>query len=190
MLTGKQLDGRRARSAGIVDEVVPSAILPQVARQVANDLADGRKEPKGAARRKSPQWMENLPGMRQVIFSKARQGVMSKTKGLYPAPLRLLDVVENGLDRDLDEGLELEARAFGELAVTPEARSLVHLFFVTTAAKNDPALGETIKTEKVDRIAVVGAGFMGAGIAAASAESGISVRLRPRPRGSGRPVTP
>jgi 3-hydroxyacyl-CoA dehydrogenase/enoyl-CoA hydratase/3-hydroxybutyryl-CoA epimerase len=178
MLTGKQLDGRRARSAGIVDEVVPAAILPVVARQVANDLADGRKEPRGAARRKSPQWMENLPGMRQLIFSKARQGVMGKTKGLYPAPLRLLEVVEKGLDRELDEGLELEARAFGELAVTPEARSLVHLFFATTAAKNDPALGETIKPAKVDRIAVVGAGFMGAGIAAASAESGITVRLK------------
>ena len=178
MLTGKQLDGRRARSAGIVDEVVPAAILPQVARQVANDLADGRREPRGAARRGSPQRLENLPGMRQFIFSKARQGVMSKTKGVYPAPLRLLDVVEEGLGRELDEGLDLEARAFGELAVTPEARSLVHLFFATTAAKNDPALGETIKTPKVDRIAVVGAGFMGAGIAAASAESGITVRLK------------
>ncbi len=178
MLTGKQLDGRRARGAGIVDEVVPVAILPAVARQVANDLAEGRKEPRGAARRRSPQWMENLPGMRQLIFSKARQGVMSKTKGLYPAPLRLLEVVEKGLDRDLAEGLELEARAFGELAVTPEARSLVHLFFATTAAKNDPALGETAKPKKVDRIAVVGAGFMGAGIAAASAESGIRVRLK------------
>lgn len=178
MLTGKQLDGRRARSAGIVDEVVPAAILPVIARQVANDLAEGRKEPRGAARRRSPQWMENLPGMRQLIFSKARQGVMAKTKGLYPAPLRLLEVVEKGLDREIAEGLELEARAFGELAVTPEARSLVHLFFATTAAKNDPALGETAKPKKVERIAVVGAGFMGAGIAAASAESGIRVRLK------------
>ncbi|HEX8212299.1 MAG TPA: 3-hydroxyacyl-CoA dehydrogenase NAD-binding domain-containing protein [Longimicrobium sp.] len=178
MLTGKQLDGRRARSAGIVDEVVPAAILPVVARQVANDLAEGHKEPRGAARRRSPQWLENIPGMRQLIFSKARQGVMSKTKGLYPAPLRLLEVVEKGLDRELAEGLELEARAFGELAVTPEARSLVHLFFATTAAKNDPALGETVKPKKVERIAVVGAGFMGAGIAAASAESGITVRLK------------
>ncbi|HEX8452627.1 MAG TPA: fatty acid oxidation complex subunit alpha FadJ [Longimicrobium sp.] len=178
MLTGKQLDGRRARSAGIVDEVVPAAILPVVARQVANDLAEGVKEPRGAARRRSPQWLENLPGMRQLIFSKARQGVMAKTKGLYPAPLRLLEVVEKGLDRELEEGLELEARAFGELAVTPEARSLVHLFFATTAAKNDPALGETVKPNKVERIAVVGAGFMGAGIAAASAESGITVRLK------------
>jgi 3-hydroxyacyl-CoA dehydrogenase/enoyl-CoA hydratase/3-hydroxybutyryl-CoA epimerase len=178
MLTGKQLDGRRARSAGIVDEVVPAAILPVVARQVASDLAEGRKEPRGAARRRSPQWLENLPGMRQLIFSKARQGVMAKTKGLYPAPLRLLEVVEKGLDRDITEGMELEARAFGELAVTPEARSLVHLFFATTAAKNDPALGEAVKPKKVERIAVVGAGFMGAGIAAASAESGITVRLK------------
>ncbi|HYW06467.1 MAG TPA: 3-hydroxyacyl-CoA dehydrogenase NAD-binding domain-containing protein [Longimicrobium sp.] len=176
MLTGKQLEGRRARSAGIVDEVVPSAILEVVARRVADELARGIKEPRGAARRRSPQWVENLPGMRQLIFSKARQGVMAKTKGLYPAPLRLLEVVEKGLDRDLDAGLELEARAFGELAVTPEARSLVHLFFVTTAAKNDAGVGA--KARGVDRIAVVGAGFMGAGIAAVSAESGIAVRLK------------
>jgi 3-hydroxyacyl-CoA dehydrogenase/enoyl-CoA hydratase/3-hydroxybutyryl-CoA epimerase len=176
MLTGKQLEGRRARSAGIVDEVVPSAILETVARRVADELARGIKEPRGAARRRSPQWVENLPGMRQIIFSKARQGVMAKTKGVYPAPLRLLEVVEKGLDRDLDAGLELEARAFGELAVTPEARSLVHLFFATTAAKNDS--GVAAEARGVERIAVVGAGFMGAGIAAVSAESGIAVRLK------------
>jgi 3-hydroxyacyl-CoA dehydrogenase/enoyl-CoA hydratase/3-hydroxybutyryl-CoA epimerase len=176
MLTGKQLEGRRARSAGIVDEVVPSAILETVARRVADELARGIKEPRGAARRRSPQWVENLPGMRQIIFAKARQGVMAKTKGVYPAPLRLLEVVEKGLDRDLDAGLELEARAFGELAVTPEARSLVHLFFATTAAKNDS--GVAAEARGVERIAVVGAGFMGAGIAAVSAESGIAVRLK------------
>jgi 3-hydroxyacyl-CoA dehydrogenase/enoyl-CoA hydratase/3-hydroxybutyryl-CoA epimerase len=176
MLTGKQLEGRRARSAGIVDEVVPSAILETVARRVADELARGLKEPRGAARRRSPQWVENLPGMRQIIFAKARQGVMAKTKGVYPAPLRLLEVVEKGLDRDLDAGLELEARAFGELAVTPEARSLVHLFFATTAAKNDS--GVAAEARGVERIAVVGAGFMGAGIAAVSAESGIAVRLK------------
>jgi len=176
MLTGKQLEGRRARSAGIVDEVVPSAILETVARRVADELARGIKEPRGAARRRSPQWVENLPGMRQIIFAQARQGVMAKTKGVYPAPLRLLEVVEKGLDRDLDAGLELEARAFGELAVTPEARSLVHLFFATTAAKNDS--GVAAEARGVERIAVVGAGFMGAGIAAVSAESGIAVRLK------------
>src|SRR3712207_3916924 len=178
MLTGKQLDGRRARSAGVVDEVVPAPVLLREAKRAARDLASGKLKPRGGARRRSPKWQENLPGLRQFIFRKARQGVMGKTHGLYPAPLRLLDVVERGLDRSVDEGLELEAKAFGELAVTPEARSLVHLFFATTAAKNDPAVPEGTKTKDVDHVAVVGAGFMGAGIAAVSAESGIGVRLK------------
>jgi 3-hydroxyacyl-CoA dehydrogenase/enoyl-CoA hydratase/3-hydroxybutyryl-CoA epimerase len=178
MLTGKQLDGRRARGAGIVDEVVPAPILAREAKRAARDLASGKLKPKGARRRGSPKFAENLPGLRGFIFRKARQGVMSKTHGLYPAPLRLLEVVAKGLDREIDEGLKLEAKAFGELAVTSEARSLVHLFFTTTAAKNDPDLPEKTKPRAVDRIAVVGAGFMGAGIAAVSAEAGISVRLK------------
>ncbi|HEX5726149.1 MAG TPA: 3-hydroxyacyl-CoA dehydrogenase NAD-binding domain-containing protein [Longimicrobiaceae bacterium] len=177
MLTGKQLDARRAKSAGIVDEVVPAPILLEVARRTANELLAGRKKPRLARRRGSPHALENLPGLRGFIFRKAREGVMAKTHGLYPAPLRLLEVVARGLDRPVREGLALEARAFGELAVTPEARSLVHLFFTSTEAKNDPGLGGA-RPAPVDRVAVVGAGFMGAGIAAAAAESGIGVRLK------------
>jgi 3-hydroxyacyl-CoA dehydrogenase/enoyl-CoA hydratase/3-hydroxybutyryl-CoA epimerase len=178
MLTGKQLDARRARKIGLVDEVVPAAVLQRVAVQAARELAAGTREPRAARRRGSPQRLEQLPGMKHVILRKAREGVMDKTHGLYPAPLRILEVVENGVDRPLEEGLELEARAFGELSVTPEAHSLAHLFLATTAAKNDPGLGEDVKPRTVDRVAVVGAGFMGAGIAAVSAESEIRVRLK------------
>jgi 3-hydroxyacyl-CoA dehydrogenase / enoyl-CoA hydratase / 3-hydroxybutyryl-CoA epimerase len=169
MLTGKQLDGRRARKLGLVDEVVPAAVLERVAREAASEIAAGRKEPRAARPRGSPVWMENLPGLRAFIFRKARQGVMEKTRGLYPAPLRILDVVARGLDRPLDEALTMEARAFGELAVTPESRSLTHVFFTSTAAKNDPMLGEGVRGADVERVAVVGAGFMGAGIAVVAA---------------------
>jgi 3-hydroxyacyl-CoA dehydrogenase / enoyl-CoA hydratase / 3-hydroxybutyryl-CoA epimerase len=178
MLTGKQLDGRRAKKLGLVDEVVAAPVIERAAKQIARELADGRRTPTAARPKGSPQWVETLPGMRQIIFRKAREGVMSKTKGLYPAPLRILEVVERGLDRPLAEGLDLEARAFGELSVTPEARALVHLFFTTTAAKNEPAVPEGTKARKVERTAVVGAGFMGAGIAAVSAEAGLPVRLK------------
>jgi 3-hydroxyacyl-CoA dehydrogenase / enoyl-CoA hydratase / 3-hydroxybutyryl-CoA epimerase len=177
MLTGKQLDGRRAMKAGIVDEVVPSPVLLEVAKRQAQALASRRLEPRAARRSGSPQRIENLLPMRKLIFSKARQGVMAKTHGLYPAPLRLLRVVEKGIDRDVHEAMALEAKAFGELAVTPEARSLVHVFFTSTAAKNDPGL-EGAKPKKVGQVAVVGAGFMGAGIAAVSAEAGLQVRLK------------
>ena len=178
MLTGKQLDARRAMKAGIVDEVVPAPVLLEVAKRQASALAERKLLPRAARPHGSPERIENLAPMRRLIFSKARQGVMSKTHGLYPAPLRLLKVVERGLDKSVDEALELEARAFGELAVTPEARSLVHVFFTSTAAKNDPGLETDARPRDVDQIAVVGAGFMGAGIAATSAEAGIHVRLK------------
>ncbi len=178
MLTGKQLDGRRAKSAGIVDEVVPAPVLLREAKRAARALADGKLKPASARKRGSPKFAENLPGLRGFILRKARQGVMSKTHGLYPAPLRLLEVIERGLDKPVDAALELEAKAFGELAVTQEARSLVHLFFASTAAKNSAPVPEGTKPRDVDHIAVVGAGFMGAGIATVSAESGITVRLK------------
>jgi 3-hydroxyacyl-CoA dehydrogenase / enoyl-CoA hydratase / 3-hydroxybutyryl-CoA epimerase len=178
MLTGKQLDGRRARKLGLVDEVTPAAVLERVAREAAADIASGRREPRSARPKGSPSWMENLPGLRGFIMRKARDGVMEKTRGLYPAPLRILDVVGRGLDRPLDEALELESRAFGELSVTPESRSLVHIFFTSTAAKNDAMLPEGTRAADVERVAIIGAGFMGAGIAVVAAESDMRVRLK------------
>ncbi|MEX2581913.1 MAG: 3-hydroxyacyl-CoA dehydrogenase NAD-binding domain-containing protein [Gemmatimonadota bacterium] len=178
MLTGKQLDGRRARRVGLVDEVVPSAILVDRARAAANEIAAGKLQPRTGRRRGSPQWVENLPGLRGFILRKAREGVMKQTRGLYPAPLRLLEVVARSIDRPLEEGLAMEAKAFGELAVTPESKSLSHVFLASTAAKNDAMLPEGAKPADVDRVAVVGAGFMGAGIATVTAESGIRVRLK------------
>jgi 3-hydroxyacyl-CoA dehydrogenase / enoyl-CoA hydratase / 3-hydroxybutyryl-CoA epimerase len=175
MLTGKQLDARRARKLGLVDEIAPAATFEQAARQVAMELADGSRTPRAARPKGSPQWVENVPGIRQVIFRKAREGVMEKTRGLYPAPLKILEVVVHGLDRPLAEGLDREAQAFGELSVSPEARALVHLFFATTAAKRSPAGGEE---REIRQSAVVGAGFMGASIAAMTAENGIPTRMK------------
>ncbi len=178
MLTGKNLDARRAMKLGLVDETVPAPVLLREAKRAARELADGTRKPRAGRPRGSPDWKEGLPGVAGVIFRKAREGVMEKSRGHYPAPLKILEVVEQGLDRPLEEGLELEAKAFGALAVTPESRSLVHLFFSKTGAENRPDLPGNPKPAKVERIAVVGAGFMGAGIAAASAEAGMRVRLK------------
>src|SRR5690606_19135757 len=153
MLTGRLLDARRARRIGMIDEVVPTAALERIARQVARGLVEGRKQPRAGRSRGSPQWVENLPGMRGVILRKAREGVREKTHGLYPAPLKILDVVEAGLDLPMEAALRLEAKAFGKLAVTPEARSLTHVFLASTAAKNDPRLPGAPEPRDVERIA-------------------------------------
>ncbi|HEX6925723.1 MAG TPA: 3-hydroxyacyl-CoA dehydrogenase NAD-binding domain-containing protein [Longimicrobiaceae bacterium] len=178
MLTGRQLDAKRARRIGLVDEVVPAAALERIAAEVARDLAAGRKRPRPGRPKGSPLWMENLPGARAVIFRRARAGVLQKTRGLYPAPLKILDVVSRGLDQPLEKALDLEARAFGELSVTPESRALAHVFLASTAAKNDPQLPGNPEPRPVERVAVVGAGFMGAGIAVVCAENDLRVRLK------------
>ncbi len=178
MLTGKQLDGKRARKLGLVDEVVPEPILLQRARAAAREIADGKIRPRAGRPAGSPEWLENLPGVRGFIFRKAREGVMRETRGSYPAPLRLLEVVAEGLDQPIEAGLELEARAFGELTVTPEAKALTHVFLSSTAAKNDPHLPDDAAATPVERIAIVGAGFMGAGIATVAAERGVRVSLK------------
>ncbi|MQA89577.1 MAG: fatty acid oxidation complex subunit alpha FadJ [Gemmatimonas sp.] len=178
MLTGKQLDAKRARKIGLVDEIVPTPILLARARAAALELADYHLHPRAGRPRGSPRWPENLPGARGFIFRKARAGVLEKTHGLFPAPLRILDVVSAGLDLPLAEALELEARAFGELAVSPESKSLTHLFFASTAAKNDPMLPSDVEAAEIDRVGIVGSGFMGAGIATVTAENGIRVRLK------------
>lgn len=178
MLTGKQLDARRARKMGLVDEVVPAPILEERARTAVRELAAGTLEPRKPSERGSPQRAENLLGLRTLILRKAHQEVLEKTRGLYPAPLEILEVVSRGLGASLEEGLAIEAAAFGRLAVTPEARSLIHLFFASTAAKNDPMLPKGARPEDIQRVAVVGAGFMGSGIATVTARNGMRVRLK------------
>jgi 3-hydroxyacyl-CoA dehydrogenase / enoyl-CoA hydratase / 3-hydroxybutyryl-CoA epimerase len=122
---------------------------------------------------------ESAPG-RAIVFRRARATVMKKTQGHYPAPLAALDVIQRGYANGFDAGLVEEARRFGELAVSAVSRQLVYLFFATTALKKDDGLPDgVIATPKpVRKLGVLGAGFMGAGIASVAVQQGTVVRIR------------
>jgi 3-hydroxyacyl-CoA dehydrogenase/enoyl-CoA hydratase/3-hydroxybutyryl-CoA epimerase len=172
ILTGRNLKAKRALKAGLVDEVVPKEVLLTAARRAALGLAEGRLQPA----RPGVRLQDRL--LRPVIFRKARASVQAKTGGHYPAPLRAIDAVERGTATSLEEGLKIEAKHFGELAVTDVSRNLVSLFFATQDLKKDTAFLEGAKPREVRKVAVIGAGLMGSGIAAAAAEAGALVRLR------------
>jgi 3-hydroxyacyl-CoA dehydrogenase / enoyl-CoA hydratase / 3-hydroxybutyryl-CoA epimerase len=172
ILTGRSLKASRALRAGIVDEVVPQPILVQVARQAAKRLAEGKTQP----RRPGLSWKERL--LRPLIVRKARATVREKSGTHYPAPWRAIEVIDEGVRRGMREGLVQEARAFGELAVTDVSRALVSVFFATQEIKKDTGAPEGTEPRPVHKLAVVGAGLMGAGIAGAAAEVGVTVRLR------------
>ncbi len=63
----------------------------------------------------------------------------AKTQGNYPAVKRILQVVENGLAHGCSSGYAEEARAFGELAMSPQSQALRSIFFASTDLKKTPA---------------------------------------------------
>merc|ERR1719346_750779 len=92
---------------------------------------------------------------------------MKQTNGLYPAPLKILEVVRKGLDKGLgsDEAYKAEHEGFGKLAATSESGALIGLFHGQTECKKNK-FGKPAKPTK--SIGVLGAGLMGAGIAQVS----------------------
>ena len=180
ILTGKNIRAKKALQMGLVDEMVHPAILVDVAVKRAAELADGSLKPKrGVARDIAGAALDANPLGRMLVFRKAREGVIAETHGHYPAPLAAIDVVRHGLAHGVEKGLAEEARVFGQMALTPVSRELVFLFFATTSLKKDMGVAEPAPPpHAVDKIAVLGAGFMGAGITSVAVQQGTLVRLK------------
>lgn len=156
ILTGKKLDGRRAKKAGLVDEVIPAPILIEGAKSWIQKQT--RKNPDSG---RSKLLVEGNPLARKVIFSKARSSVLEKTGGHYPAPLKAIEVMETAMSQGLEAGYEAEADAASELIMGDIARNLVQLFFLMEDAKKP--FGPAPRT--IEYAGVLGAGVMGGGIA-------------------------
>lgn len=174
MLTGKNTFPARAKAVGLIDEIVPPELLRQVAEDRAAKLANNKLTIK------RPTWPLPQGAQLAATIKGAKAMVDKQTKGLYPAPYKILTAVEEGVGKGLEAGFEAEARGFGELVVSREAQSLIHIFFASTEAKKDTSVDRSVKPMAVEKIGVLGAGLMGAGIAAVSVDSGYTVRMKDR----------
>ncbi len=177
IVPGKTVPGRRALRVGLADDLLPDADFLHHARHVAR-----RRLERPVARHRPSGWrhwlLEANPGGRALVLAQARRRTRAKTHGQYPAALRAIDVIGTGLRRGPTAGFDAEARAVGELATSPVAKNLIHLFGLMEAAKRDDGPPDSAPAV-VRRPAVVGAGVMGGGIAALIADrAGIPVRIK------------
>ena len=173
MLTGKNVYPHQAKRMGLVDELHHPYGLDIAAKTAALSLIG--KKPRKANKSTLEKLLEGTSFGRNLILSKARQAVAKSTKGNYPAPLKIIDCVEIGLSKGMQEGLNAESKRFGELMVSPESKQLVNLFFSMNAVKKNPMKE---KAKPVEKIGVLGAGLMGSGIAMISANNGMEVVLK------------
>jgi len=176
ILAGKTVAAKQALKYGMIDELAPREYLVDVAKKRILSGAAAHPKRKGGLLLK----VMNSGIASSMIEKKARQNVMSKTRGHYPAPLKALEVVTQGLTRGIEGSLALEAEGVEQLAGTEACQSLVRVFFLQERAKKISANKELaeMKVAPVRKVAVIGAGVMGAGIAQWSASRGIGVVLR------------
>jgi 3-hydroxyacyl-CoA dehydrogenase/enoyl-CoA hydratase/3-hydroxybutyryl-CoA epimerase len=180
ILTGKQIDGKRAARVGFAEAAVPDAIFDAWSERFARGKFDTRK-PRGRRARLplAARVLEGNPAGRTLIFRKARAAVLARTHGNYPAPIEALEAVREGFGRKLEAALAAENAHLGRLIGTPVQRRLLRIFFWTENVKKETgAINPTVRPRPVQRIGVLGAGVMGGGIAQLAADRGFPARMK------------
>ncbi len=175
LLEGKLNDPKKAKAAGVVDEVVSADQLIEAAKAwVLSNPAivkpwdeKGYKMPGGAP--------YHPAGF--MTFVGASAMVHGKTQGAFPAAKALLSAVYEGALVPFDTALKIEARWFTNVLMNPSSGAMIRSLFINKEALEKGANRPEAPDQRVKKLGVLGAGMMGAGIALVSAQAGIEVVL-------------
>ncbi len=186
ILTGRPARPHKALKIGLVDEVVPSEMLYEIAVKRAIESIDNLGESRGASVKGflAPSHLQALaveqnPVGRRVMFKKAEEAMLAKTKGLYPAPKRALEAVKIGVEQGNAAGYEAEATFFGELVTSSESKALRGIFFASQMMKYSTGISGHAEPKEISKVGVLGGGLMGAGITTVSVlKAGATARVR------------
>lgn len=168
LLTAKNVRVKTAKRIGLIDEIVFTHGLRDAAIAQARAMAD--KKTKIRRKRKRSiltALLESTPVGKRIVFTQARKMVMKQTHGLYPAPLAIIDSVSYGMKKGINRGIVHDCELLSRLVMTPESRSLINLFFGMTELKKNPMRDQA---RAVKKMAVIGSGLMGHGIASVSTD--------------------
>ena len=176
LLKGDQLRLNRAKTMKLVDAVVPAADLVKTAKDwaKANGKAkapwdtDGFRLPGGQ--------VYSRAGM--MTFPPANAIYRRETFDNYPAARAIMQVVYEGLQLPMDRALTVESRHFSKILCSPEAAAMIRSLFVSLQDLSKGARRPAnVPQVRIGKVGILGAGFMGAGIASVSAQAGIDVVL-------------
>ncbi|MBC8737955.1 3-hydroxyacyl-CoA dehydrogenase [Paraburkholderia sp. UCT31] len=171
IVSGAPVLSEKLADSGLFDEVVANpAELAEAALAFARKVgAETGPHPKVRERK-----IEHPNAAGFIQF--ARNSVAALAKN-FPAPHKCIDAVEAGVKHGFDKGLAFERECFIALVQTPESRALRHAFFGERAASKIPDVPADTSVRDIDRVAVIGAGTMGGGIAMNFLNAGIPVTL-------------
>src|SRR4030088_3086715 len=168
---GKPVSAVEAAALGLVDALIEGDLLAgavSFVREVA-----GKPAPKTRERAKKL----GTAAENAAIFTAARDATGKKQRGLK-ARLAAIDAVEAATRLSFEEGCEAEAELFNECLFSDQSKALIHVFFGEREVAKVPDVPKDTPVIPVNRVAVVGSGTMGGGIAMVFANAGIPVLLK------------
>ncbi|KAE8290184.1 Trifunctional enzyme subunit alpha, mitochondrial TP-alpha Long-chain enoyl-CoA hydratase [Larimichthys crocea] len=190
MLTGRNIRADKAKKMGLVDQLVDTLgpglkspeertidyleeIAIECAKGIVNKTIPLRKE-KGRMQ-KIQDYIMSIEFVRNQIYKTVHGKVMKQSKGLYPAPLKIIECVKTGVEQGPIAGYLAESQNFGQLAKTSESAALIGLYHGQVACKKN-RFGAPQK--EVKTLAILGAGLMGAGVAQVTVDKGVHTILK------------
>ena len=171
MLIGRHVGAQEALTLGLVDRLGRSDdTLAEGLAYAQELLASGAP----VRRTRDAQGLADRDASRAALDA-ARADVAAKSRALF-SPLKIVDAVEAALDRPFDEGLRLERTLFLQCIDSPQRAGLIHAFFAEREVVKAPET-LTAQPRPLASAGVIGGGTMGAGIAVAMLDAGMTVTM-------------
>ena len=186
ILKGEVLSAPSATTCGLIHKAVQPLDLKSHTIKLAQSVEAG-KTPRlfnlnQIAQKKLKVWerLLEIPLFRQLFYYKIKKQILSETKGFYPAPLKALALIKKTyLVKSLKSALKEESNTFLTLIVSPTTQNLISLHKNIQTLKQKTTTNNTPATpNKINKVAVIGAGAMGGGITHWLACNHVSVLLK------------
>jgi 3-hydroxyacyl-CoA dehydrogenase len=171
-VSGKPIGAADALQAGLVDRLIDGDLEPGAIQFAGEMAAQGGPHPKTRERRNK--MGEAIDGS---VFVAGRD-LARKTRRNMLAPLAVIDAIEAAARLPFDQGCRREREVFTNCVRSEQAKALIHAFFAERGVSKVPDVPKDTRTLDIRKVAIIGAGTMGGGIAMACANAGIPVILK------------
>lgn len=170
--SGVPINAKKAAAAGVIDHIVEegSDFVAAVVDYAKNLVSTG------APVRSCAEMTVDTSSLPENYFDEFRKSIARRTRGFY-APECCIKAVEAACELPLHEGLAVEGKLFAECLGTPQARAQQHLFFAERAATKIPGVDPKTPKRAIQKVAIIGSGTMGGGIAMNFINVGIPVTI-------------
>jgi len=169
--SGNPVPAARAKDMGLIDEIITGDDLAAGAVSYARDLLAS-----GAPLKRIRDITINKETIEPGFFDNARKQLAKRARGQI-AQDRIVSCIEAAVNLPMDEGLARERELFQELVKSPESAAMRHIFFAERQAAKIKDLPKDTPIRDIKRVAIIGGGTMGGGIAMCFANVGIPVTL-------------